>query len=294
MNNVMKSLNQFLRNKNIVTIGGVILIIAILYFGYNSQIQRQVQPVRNVPIAQHEIPAGSMVTEEMIDYVDIPRMLMQEEKIARSSGEVVGKYVDYNTIVPDGSLFYRDVLIEEEILPDSIFDKVKDGHRVHRFPVSMETTFGNAILPGNMIDMYMKVVEPNTRKIIFGKLLENIEVIAVRDSRGIDVFSTRDREMTPSMIIFGLEPELHNLLNKAEYLTQYQVEIFPVPHGGSVEAPEGTMVRSEVLKDFINSYTFRNPELEEHYDDDDFDFDEDDDFDYEDYDEDDDEFEFPE
>ncbi len=288
MNNVMNALNNFLRNKNIVTIAGVIIIIAILYYGYNSQIQRQVQPVRNVPMARHEIPAGTMVTEEMIDYIDIPRMLMQEEKVARTSAEVVGKYVDYNTIIPDGSLFYRNVLIEEEALPDSIFDKVKDGDVVHRFRVSTETTFGNAILPGNMVDMYMKVVEPNTRKIIFGKLLENIEVIGVRDSRGIDVFSTRERDMTPSIIIFGLEPTLHNLLNKAQYLTQYQVELFPVPHGGSVEAVEGTMVRSEVLKEFINTYTFPNPEL---FDEDDPDFDFGDDFDYEDL-EDDDGFDF--
>jgi len=276
MNNVVNNLKGFLRNKNIVTIAGVIIIIAILYYGYNSQIQKQVQPVRNIPIARHQIPAGTMVTEEMIDYVDIPRMLMQEDKIVRSSAEVVGKYVDYNTIIPDGSLFYRKVLIEEEALPDSIFDKVKDGDEVHRFRVTTETTFGNAILPGNRIDIYMKVVEPQTRKIIFGKLLKNIEVIAVRDSRGVDVFSTRERDMTPSIIIFGLDPVLHNLLNKAHYLTQHQVELFPVPHGGSVEVVDGPMVKSQVLEEFINSYAFPNPELFEETD---YDFDWEDDFD---------------
>lgn len=51
MNNIINNFRRFLKNKNTVTIIGVLVIIAILYFGYNSQIEKQVSPVRNIPVA---------------------------------------------------------------------------------------------------------------------------------------------------------------------------------------------------------------------------------------------------
>ena len=45
MNNFMISLKKFFKNKNTVTIIGVVLIIMILFFGYRYQIRKQVKPI---------------------------------------------------------------------------------------------------------------------------------------------------------------------------------------------------------------------------------------------------------
>lgn len=261
MNSVVNNLQGFLRNKNIVTIIGVIAIIGILYWGYNSQIEKQVRPIRNIPVARQTIQPGTMITDEMIEYVDISPIVFNHGTIARFSSEVIGKYADYNTVIPAGSMFYLDVLIDEDALPDSVFTKVKDGDVVHRFAVTTETTYGNSIFPGNKIDIYMKVVVPTTRQIMVGKFLENIEIIAVKDNTGRDVFASRDGASYPAMLIFGLEPKLHNLLLKSSYLLDYQVELIPVPHGGTVEQTGGTIVTSQALRDFVEAYTVPNPEL---------------------------------
>lgn len=261
MNNVVNSLNNFLRNKNIVTVAGVIIIIAILYWGYNRQIQNQVQPMRGIPYATQLIPPGTLIDDSMIDTVDISPIVFNHGDIARTSSEVINKYVDYNTIIPQGSLFYRDVLIDEDDLPDSVFTKVKDGDVVSRLAVSTEKTYGNSMFPGNKFDLYMKINVPVTRQVMVGKLLENIEILAVKDSQGRDVFQNRETTVVPNMLIFGLPPEQHILLFKASYLQEFQVDLVPVPHGGTVERPGGTEVSSEALRQFIEAYTVPNPEF---------------------------------
>ena len=259
MNNIIVTLKRFFKNKNTVTIIGVILIIAILYFSYNGQIEKQVRPVRGVPMANQVIQPRTLITEEMIDYVDIAPIVLQEN-VLLTSNVVVGKYTNHNTVIPKGSLFYTDVLVTKDELPDSAFEKIKEGEVVVKLPVNIETTYGNSIFPGNKIDIYMKA-ETVDGQIMVGKLFENIEVIAVKDNLGNHVFENTEDNREPSILIFGLKPKLNILLLKATYLRALDVELFPVPHGGSVVKPGETQIASQILEEFITAYTVPNDEI---------------------------------
>lgn len=259
MNNIVNTLKRFIRNKNTVTILGVIAIIAILYFSYNAQIEKQVSPIRGIPVANQTIQPRTLITEEMIDYIDIAPIVLQNN-VLTSANAVVGKYTNHNTVIPKGSLFYTDVLVSKDELPDSAFEKIKEGEVVVKLPVDMESTYGNSIFPGNKIDIYMKA-ETIEGQIMVGKLIENVEVIAVKDSSGRHVFENTLEERTPSILIFGLKPDLQILLLKAMYLQSRSVEIFPVPHGGTGVKPGETQISSQNLKDFINAYSVPNDEL---------------------------------
>lgn len=261
MNNIINTLKRFFKNKNTVTILGVIVIIAILYFSYNSQIQQQVKPVVGIPMSNQTIQPRTLVTDEMIEYVDIAPIVLQDNVLV-SANDVVGKYTSHNTVIPTGSLFYTDVLVNKDELPDSAFEKIKEGEVVVKLPVNMESTYGNSIFPGNKIDIYMKA-QTVEGQIMVGKLFENIEIIAVKDNSGNHVFENTNEARVPSILIFGLKPELNILLLKATYLNQYDVEIFPVPHGGTVIKPGDTQISSQNLTDFINAYTVPNDELVE-------------------------------
>ena len=50
MNNVMNSVKKVLKNKNIVTIIGVVVILILLYVGYSTQINKAVEPI-SIPVA---------------------------------------------------------------------------------------------------------------------------------------------------------------------------------------------------------------------------------------------------
>ena len=264
MNNIIISIKRFFKNKNTVTVIGVIAIIGILYWGYNYQINKQVSPIRNIPIAKVTIQPRTLVTEDMIDYVDIAPVVLKDNVII-ASRLVVGKYTNYNTVVPAGSLFYTDVLVDRDQLPDAAFVKVKEGEVVYNFPVSMESTYGNSIFPGNKIDIYMKA-ENSARQIMVGKLIENVEVIDVKDSSGRHVFENSEEKRTPSTLIFGVTPEINILLRKASYMKSFAVELFPVPHGGTVQTEGELQVTSQSLKDFINANTVPNDDINDNTD----------------------------
>ena len=120
MNNFMIAAKRFLQNKNTVTILGVLVIILVLFFGYRAQINRMVNPVANIPVAAQTIQPKTKITSDMIQYIDVAPIVLQENVI-RNSSYIIGKYSNYNTVIPEGSLFYTGVVVSEDKLPDAAF-----------------------------------------------------------------------------------------------------------------------------------------------------------------------------
>ena len=261
MNNFMISLKKFFKNKNTITILGVILIIIILFVGYRMQIKRQVNPV-SVPVATETIQPRTKITKDLIKYVDVAPIVLGDNVIT-SSAKIIGKYSNYNTVIPEGSMFYEDTVIDEANLPDSSLINLEEGDVPYNFPVSVATTYGNSMFPGNYIDIYMKA-QNNDGVLMVGKLFENIKILAVKDSSGRNVFENTSESRTPAYLIFGLSPINNILLRKASYMGSFSVELFPVPQGVNVETEEGeTIVSSKTLQEFIEANTVANPEINE-------------------------------
>ena len=127
MDSIMSSFRKFFKNKNTVTIIGVIIILVLLYIGYSSQINQAVEPV-SIPVATETIQPRTEITSDMVQEIDMPNVSISDNVI-KSSAQVVGKYSNINAVIPQGSMFYTDTVIEESELPDAAFTKVKAGNR---------------------------------------------------------------------------------------------------------------------------------------------------------------------
>lgn len=261
MNNIIVTVQRFLKNKNTVTIIGVVVVIGILYWGYNMQINNAVSPVRNIPVAVDTIQPRTKITKDMIEYVDVAPVVLNDNVI-RVASLVIGKYSNYNTVIPQGSMFYKNTLVKEEELPDSAFTQVEKGDVVYNFPVTMNSTYGNSIFPGNKIDIYMKATT-EAGQVMVGKLVENVKVLAVKDKDGRHVFENSDEARTPSMLIFGVSPTINSLLRNASYMRDFSVELFPVPHGQEADQAGKTQVSTQYLKDFITANSIVIDETED-------------------------------
>ena len=257
MNSFLNSAKRFLTNKNTVTIIGVVIILILLYVGYSTQINNAVEPVQ-VPVATETIQPRTEITDDMVQEIDVPNISLSENVIT-SKASVVGKYSNINSVIPEGSMFYTDTVIDEKELPDSAFVKVKKGEIVYNFPVDMDSTYGNSIFPGNKIDIYMKAGDGNDEKIMVGKLIENVEVLAVKDSSGRNVFENTSESRTPAFLIFGVPEDINLLLRKASYMDGLGVELFPVPHGGRVSTTGATEVSTQQLVDYIEAHAVNIP-----------------------------------
>lgn len=252
MNNILIALKKFFTNKNVITVLGVIAILVLLYIGYNSTIEREIKPVM-VPVAATTIQPRQLITDDMIERISVPKSFLSDNVI-RSNTSIIGKYAAINSVIPAGSMFYEDVIIEKEQLPDSAFTEVKDGERPYSLEVTIASTYGNSIFPGNKIDVYMKAVDENGL-IMVGRLLAQVEVLAVKDSSGNNVFEDTSANRTPANLLFGVKDDVYILMKKAEYLSSFGVELFPVPYGGTSPIEGDLYVDRDELVAFIESNT---------------------------------------
>ena len=263
MNNIQITVKKALTNKNTVTILGVLLAIVILYVGYNMRVKKAINPI-TVPYATQTLNPKTKITSDMIGSIQVPPSMLKGNVIT-SVGNIVGRYVSADTIIPQGSLFYGNSVVSQADLPDSIIYEYPEGHVLINMAVNTTNTYGNKVFPGNYIDIYMKAVKKMSDeemktatqdKIMVGKLLENVKVLGVIDSTGANVFENLQDIKTPAQIIFSAPEEIHILLRKAMYLRTYDVTLIPVPTAESLKENPGTVaVASEDLQNWINEVT---------------------------------------
>lgn len=252
----MKGLQKFLKNKNTVTILGVLACLVILYAGYTMRINKKTALVE-VYYANQTIQPKTLITAEMVSKTSVPASFILGTYY-KNYNDIVGKYSNYNTMIASGSIFYTDLLVSEENLPDSMLYNINEGERLVSFKVNTESTYGNSIMPGNLVDVYVKLVNDNN-KVVYGDLLEKVEVLAVKDSSGKNVFETTEEIRVPSNIYFAL-PEakylLYSSLNYVEdYYSKYEIEIVLVPNTVKYQDtdPMATEVSSDYFYDFVTS-----------------------------------------
>ncbi len=257
----MSGLKRFLANKNTVTILCVVLGIIVLYIGYQKKIEDQVNPI-TVPYATQTIAPGTKIEDGMVGTINVPPAMLKGKPYT-DINSVVGKYTQTDSVIPAGSLFYENAIAEESQLKDkSLIGSYPEGYELYSLNVNMTTSYGNSILPGNYIDIYLKAINKEGKsgskdKIMVGKLLQNVKVLAVHDSSGNNVFANIDQLSAPSQIIFALPHDYFVLLTKASKLSSYNTDIVPVPtDAGSKENVEEVSLANETLKNWINSVTY--------------------------------------
>lgn len=252
MGNISFKLKKFLQNKNTVTFIGLALCLAILYFGYNWRINQAITPVR-VPYAKTTIQPRTKITEDMIGYVEVLPNMVNSETI-KNIQNIVGKWSNYNTLIPKGSLFYTTTVVSASELPDAALVNVPNGYVPFNLSVNTATTYGNSIFPNNYIDIYLKALDADGKPMV-GKLIENVKVLAVKDKNGRHVFENSEEERTPSIVIFAVPADMHLLLRNVVELSNVKsiaTELIPVPSTESYSAePDTLRLTSTALKNFI-------------------------------------------
>lgn len=252
MNNLKASMKKFLGNKNTVTILGIVLCLVVLYVGYNYRINAKVELVE-VPYATKTIQPRTYITKDMIGTMNVPKSFLVG-RYYNNANAIVGKYTNYNTIIAKGSLFYADLVVSKDELPDSAFAEVPEGYTVINYPVNIATTYANSMAPGSYINIYYKSLDDNG-KIMFGKFISNIKVLDVKDSSGQHVFENSEETRTPAYMLFAVPEETHLLLRKALYLTKYSVELILVPNTATLTDSDKVNVSSSDIESFINDKT---------------------------------------
>lgn len=238
MNGLANSLKKFFTNKNTVTIIGVVAILFILYFLYTKKINDATDEV-TVFVAARTINPQTQITNEDVTTIKVAKAA-RPDGVILDKNKIVGKYTGVGSTIPEGSMFYDDVIVEKEELPGdwlTLLEKDADGNLEipYYFSVNTTTTFGNSIQPGDYVDFYVKMYDPKqNNKLLFGKLVENVKILAVTESSGKDVFRSQTDIGTPAYLNFGLSRDHYNLFKTIDYVNGLDVTLIVVPHGGAI------------------------------------------------------------
>ena len=224
MGNFLIPFKKFLSNKNTITILGVLVGVVVLYLGYNWRVTKSIQPIL-VPYSTSTLLAGTRITEEYINYASIPKDTVSGMgNLVTNVSEISGKLVSYDSKIPQNGFFFKENLISEEEMPDSVFSNIPDGHTIFGMQVTNTKLLGNSIFPGDLIDIYMYTTEDG--KVVYGRFIKQIEVLAVKDSNGNNVFTDKDdlgEELADvaiyllaisEMLGFDLQAEIENKVAK--------------------------------------------------------------------------------
>lgn len=248
--------NMFKDKKGVIAIVCAIICIGILFFAYRYRVNKKVAPV-SVPYATHTLESRTLITEKDVATVKVARSMITENVIEKDK-DVVGKYVNYNTTIPKGSLFYNSAVVDWDSMPDSSWSNIEDGNTVVSLSISGLVMFSNSIYPGAIIDLYYQTFEDG--KLVYGKLIENIKVLAVKDQNGKHVFEKTASQKSASAIIFSVPEDLNLLLRKATYLSGSIVPVLRNSNYASSETNQNkTLVSSQYLKELILEQTVDVP-----------------------------------
>lgn len=246
------NLNKILKSKNTVTILGVVVCFVILYVGYSIRINQKTALVE-VYYANQTIQPKTLITADMVSKTQVPSSFIKGNYY-KNYDDIVGKYSNYNTMIANGSIFYTDLLIEESSLPDGALHKIQDGNKLVSYKVDTETTYGNSIMPGNLVDIYVKLLN-NEGKVVYGKLMEQVEILAVKDSDGKNVFESSEEVLVPAYLYFGLPENKYLLFSALGYIKEEfvdsSIEIVFVPNTINYEDKTAVQVTSTYLYDYI-------------------------------------------
>lgn len=247
----MRNLKNLLANKNVVTILGAVLIVVVLYAFYNWRVSQATSPIR-IPYATVAIQPRTEITNDMIGYLEVPQSALKGNVLTNVNTQILGMYTNVNCVIPEGSFFYKDSIVKFAELPDSFLIDIPENMVAYNFKVNTLTTYGNSMYPGNYVDVYFKGVDDT--KIILGKLVQNVKILAVKDSNGNHVFENNTEERTPNQIIFAVTEEISGLLRTAEYINDAEIILVPTNVSYRYETDQiVTDITSTEIKEYIEN-----------------------------------------
>lgn len=246
--NVMEKIKKLLLNRNTVTILGVLAGVIALWFAYSITLDKAVKPTK-VPVAVKDIPAGSIITKDDIEYVDINRDVLKKASIITSSSQLINYYVNNNTSVTKGSMFYTSQVVKKDELIDRDLEIIPENYKIYWLSVDNTTTYANSIYPGDKIDLWLLTKVENNY--VYEPFITNIEVLSVKDSKGQNVFGVNSGR-TPAVLAFAVPNDIFVYLSKVGFLSG--MSLYPVPiNKNNADKDATTEISNKELQTLIDS-----------------------------------------
>lgn len=197
--------------KILIIVCSTLLLAVVLFFGVRWYTKYTIG-YTNVFVASHQISQRSLITEDDLLEVEVPKDYLRED-VYVDKNDILGKYVKLSYSIPKGSLIYK-TSIESDIkdLANTLLKTGEVNYDIYTSDVKINT----ANLSKNMyIDIYLTI--NNKDKPISDLLLSNARITGLYDSNN-KLILDYDNDSRVQIISIAINKEYVNVLNKAQVL----------------------------------------------------------------------------
>lgn len=243
----------FRQHKMVVTLCLTLLTSLLGYQIYVYELRAALDPVL-MPVASHYLKAGTILTEQDIKMAEVPRPVV-DKGVPIKKEQLIGMAVNTYNSVAEGSLFYQQLLIPKEQLNDVSTFPLNENEAAVSIDADIKTSYANSILPGHLIDLYFQGYasqsDEQEKKVLYGELVHQARVIAVRDGNGINI--NAQSEKPTSVIVVALSYQQADLVQRAKFFGT----VMPMITYGSLNPQEisSSFYDAEKMKDILYQRT---------------------------------------
>lgn len=197
--------------KTIISCTGLILLAISNVFLFKTALEKSIDLVE-VYVASSNIAPRIQITEEMIETISIPSAYLNFNTILNKE-EIIGKWTEIQGMIPQGSLFYKTMLYDEEELPDMPSLLLKEDQVVYSMTTDLVSCAGNSLIPNQKVDIYC-TIELQRNKPIVDLLIKNVRILSLKDRNGIDMDNEKSQSV-PYVITVALDKDQISILSSA-------------------------------------------------------------------------------
>ncbi|MDO4701730.1 MAG: SAF domain-containing protein [Erysipelotrichaceae bacterium] len=208
--------------KKILSVCLMLLVVALLGYGYVMLLKMNLIKMVKIPIAKKTIAPRSLITEEDIDYIEVVQGY-QVEQVMLHKEDLLGKYTDIHTTIPEGSMFYASSLFDIKQLPDYPSLLLKENQVAFSLPVDLNKLNGNTIVEGQYVDIYVSLPVKHEQP-IFDKVLSHVRIISIKDRKGLTLDDTRSNGV-PHICVLAISQEAVKVLSNASKVGEIELYV---------------------------------------------------------------------
>jgi len=188
--------------KNLIILIFTIIIYFIFSYVYNNFIISQ--NMNTVYVLKKDITKGEKITSEDVEKITIKSTLN----------------IDYikdikDDIVAINNLYQGKILVSQDVKTEKEYISINEGKEMISIKIkATDDTVSNTISKGSIVNIFYTLKKEKITNDLIGienveyiqdmltmKILENVEVIAIYDSEGIEIKNTQDTKLIDTLLI---------------------------------------------------------------------------------------------
>lgn len=210
------------KNKSVMFGFSLGFIMILNYLIFNIAIKKELDMVK-IPVVKQTIYPRSKISEKDISFIEVPSVFI-DDNFYTDTFDIINKYTDIRAVMPKSSLFYKELLFEEKMLPDYPAILLNDGQVAYNMATDLIKLSGNSIVLGQKVDIYTTISKRNEKPIV-DLLVKSVRVIGVKDKKGIDV-NNPDSSKIPHIVLLALDKELLPIVRAAAEIAELELVAF--------------------------------------------------------------------